>query len=162
MDKSRIIQRGTKAKFQVFVGYEGFDMVDNEFTVCLEWGLRGQVLTIDKSNMITNDGGEYFIAFDTTDMVGKVIARCIAQVPNESVGGFRQEVDEQYLCFVQSTPCASFECNCQCSGDDDHQVLYERITKSDMTSAFSVLRDATLAWLRDVNGKILRSLNISN
>ena len=160
MDKSRIIQRGTKAKFQVFVGYEGFSMVDDDFAIVLEWGMRGQTLSIPKADMITNDGGEYFIAFDTTDMVGKVKARCTSQVPDESVGGTRQEVDEQWLCFIQSDPCVLPSCGCSCSDDDDHQVLYERITTSDMTSQFSVLRDKALAWLRDVNGKILRSLNI--
>lgn len=137
MDKTRIIQQGEVAKFQVQIA--NFDMEANDFRVELIYGMRQQVVTIDKSQMLEN-GGTYYFTIDTASMVGRVTARCVWFVPDGDLnGGLREKDDEQYLCFVVTTPCPQFLTCPACT--EEHPVNYIRIEQSDIAEKYRRLAD---------------------
>ena len=137
MDKTRIIQRGEFAKFQVQI--VNFDMEANDFHVELVYGYRRTTVTIEKAQMLEN-GGLYYIIFDTADMVGRITARCTWFVPDtDAPDGYREKADEQFLCFVVTTPCPQFLTCPACA--EEHQVTYTRTDQSDIADKYQRLAD---------------------
>jgi hypothetical protein len=137
MDKTRIIQQGEEAKFQVQI--KDFDMEANDFSVELIYGYRRTTVTIEKAQMLEN-GGLYYIIFDTDGMVGRVTARCTWHVPDtDAPDGYREKTDEQYLCFVVTTPCPQFLTCPACT--DEHLVTYTRTEQSDISEKYQRLAD---------------------
>ena len=137
MDKTRILQQGEEAKFQVAI--KDFDMDENDFKVELVYGYRRTTVEIDKSQMVRSANGKYFFTFDTDGMVGRVTAVCTWQVPDtDYADGYRQETDEQYLCFVASVPCPQFISCPQC-GANDYPVTYTRTEQSSIADEYTYL-----------------------
>ena len=137
MDKTRIIQQGEEAKFQVQIA--DFDMEANDFRVELIYGYRRTTVTIEKAQMLEN-GGLYFIIFDTDGMVGRVTARCTWLVPDtDAPDGYREKTDEHFLCFVVTTPCPQFLTCPACT--DEHKVTYTRTEQSDISDKYQRLAD---------------------
>lgn len=137
MDNTRIIQQGEVVKFQVQIA--DFDMESNNFRVELIYGYRRTMVTIEKEQMIEN-GGQYYIIFDTEDMVGRVTARCVWFVPDtDAQGSEREKTDEQYLCVVVDTPCPQFLTCPACT--EEHPVTYTRTDQSDIAEKYQRLAD---------------------
>lgn len=137
MDKTRILQQGEEAKFQINI--KDFDMDANDFKVELMYGYRRTTVEIDKSQMVHSADGKYFFTFDTDGMAGRVTAICTWQVPDTDYqDGYRQETDEQYLCFVASVPCPQFISCPQC-GANDHTVTYTRTEQSSIADEYTYL-----------------------
>lgn len=137
MDNTRIIQQGEVVKFQVQIA--DFDMEANNFRVELIYGYRRTIVIIEKEQMLEN-GGQYYIVFDTDDMVGRVTARCVWLVPDTDVqGSEREKIDEQFLCFVVTTPCPQFLTCPSCT--DEHPVTYIRTEQSDIAEKYQRLAD---------------------
>ena len=138
MDKSRILQRGEEAKF--FIEIKDFDMDEYEFKVELVYGYRQTVTTIEKAQMKKSIHGRWFFVFDTDEMVGKVVARCVWRVfDDDCPDNYREEVDEQALCFVASTP---YPMLALCPApSEDRQVVYERTTESGVSELYKYLTD---------------------
>ena len=158
MDKTRIIQQGEVAKFQVQI--KNFDMEANDFRVELIYGMRQQVVTIDKSQMLEN-GGTYYFTIDTANMVGRVTARCVWFVPDGDLsGGLREKDDEQYLCFVVTTPCPQFLTCPACT--EEHPVTYIRIEQSDIAEKYRRLADCYDRPLLTVDNEYIFVLKPNN
>lgn len=137
MDKTRIVQQGEVVKFKVQIA--DFDMEANDFKVELIYGYRRTIVTIEKAQMLENSG-EYYITFDTEAMAGRVTARCAWYVPDTDIdGGVREKTDEQYLCFVVTTPCPQFLTCPAC--EDEHLVTYTRTEQSDIADKYQRLAD---------------------
>lgn len=137
MDKTRIIQQGETAKFQVQI--TNFNMEANDFRVELIFGYRRKKVTIEKNQMLEN-GGTYYFTIDTTNMVGRVTARCVWFVPDGDLsGGLREKDDEQYLCFVVTTPCPQFLTCPACT--EERPVTYTRTEQSDIAEKYQRLAD---------------------
>lgn len=137
MDKTRILQRGEEAKFRVKI--KDFSMDDGDFSLKLIYGYRRTTVEIEKSQMFKGSDGEWYFIFDTDDMTGRVTAVCSWRVPDSDCDdGYREEVDEQYLCFVAQTPCPQFvSCpNCDIS---DLRVTYVRTEQSDIADEYAYL-----------------------
>ena len=138
MDKTRILQQGEEAKFQIVI--KDFDMDANDFKVELVYGYRRTTVEIDKSQMVHSVDGKYFFTFDTDGMAGRVTAICTWQVPDTDYqDGYRQETDEQYLCFVTSVPCPQFISCPQCGASDSLPVVYTRTEQSSIADEYTYL-----------------------
>ena len=137
MDKTRIIQQGEEVKFQVQI--KDFDMEANDFSVELIYGYRRTTIAIEKAQMLEN-GGQYYIIFDTDDMVGRVTTRCTWLIPDtDTPDGYREKTDEQFLCFVVTTPCPQLLTCPACT--EEHQVTYTRTDQSDIADKYQRLAD---------------------
>ena len=140
MDKTRILQQGEEAKFQVDIA--DFNMADKEFSVTLIYGYRRTTVEILKNQMFQGADSKYYFAFDTDGMVGRVTAVCTWRVPDSDCDdGFREETDEQYLCFVANTPCPQFICAPNCD-INDHRVTYTRTETSSIADMYAYLETA--------------------
>ena len=136
MDKTRILQQGEEAKFQIAI--KDFDMESNDFQVTLIYGYRRTTQLITKGQMVHAADGKWYFTFDTDGMVGRVSIECLWQVPDtDYADGYRQETDEQYLCFVASTPCPQFVACPACT--DDHPVTYTRTEQSSIADEYTYL-----------------------
>ena len=136
MDKTRILQHGEEAKFQTAI--KDFDMEANDFQVTLIYGYRRTTQLITKGQMVHAADGKWYFTFDTDGMVGRVSIECLWQVPDtDYADGYRQETDEQYLCFVASTPCPQFVSCPACTGD--HPVTYTRTEQSSIADEYTYL-----------------------
>ena len=158
INSRNIIQQGQEAKYRIMIDREGFSQHENDFEVCLQWGMKGQELTIPKSEMMENERNEFFFVFPTKDMVGVVTARCTYYVPDlDYADGTREEVEQQPLCFVNTGVALP-----RMMGDggiyDGQHVSYERQSQSNIKSIYETLRDVTGAILRDANGLLMRAL----
>ena len=136
MDKTRILQQGEEAKFQIAI--KDFDMSANNFSLKLIYGYRRTVIDIQKDKMFDDGAGKWYFVFDTDDMVGRVTALCTWRVPDtDCPDGYREETDEQYLCFVVSTPCPQF-LSCPCD-DSSRPVKYTRTETSGVAGRYAYL-----------------------
>lgn len=139
MNTKNIIQQGTTAKYLMAFDAEGFDPATMDFRLELSWGYRQTTKVIQKSDMIEATGG-YLFELDTTEIIGKVKARCVMIYPDTDVAGSeRPDVDDQWLCFVTSNPCPNIVCCPKCDGK--HPVSYERIDESDIGEKYVRLVD---------------------
>ncbi len=136
MDKTRILMQGEEAKFHVAI--KDFDMDANSFAVTLIYGYRRVKMEITKAQMFQDGGGNWYFVFDTDGMVGRVTARCTWRVPDaDCPDGYREESDEQYLCFVATTPCPQFIACPACT--QDGRVTYTRTEESDVAGLYAYL-----------------------
>ena len=137
MDKTRILQQGEEAKFKIEI--KDFDMSDGEFKVVLVWGYRRHKMEILKSQMVNGSDGKWYFTFDTTDMVGRVNVECTWQVNDTDFpDGYREERNEQYLCFVVTTPCPKFSCP-SCDYTNNQVVTYTRTEQSSIADLYAYL-----------------------
>ena len=133
MDAKHIIQQGERAKYIVTSQREDFDFGVNDYHLEIIYGMMGSKITIEKTDFQKLD--DYWVfSFPTDNIVGKVMARMVMEI------GDRQEVDEQYIGVVISTPCPQFfKCpKCESVG---HDVTYERTEESDIGDKYAMLCD---------------------
>ena len=137
---SNVIQQGEVVKFIMAITRQDFSMATGNFQLELTWGLLGGKKVIKKADMLESTNGWVF-SFDTSDMVGPVIAKATWYYDDADVeGAVRPETDEQMLCKVVSVPCPRFMTCPACS--DDHDVTYTRTEESDIAAAYMRLVDA--------------------
>ena len=159
INSKNIIQQGEEAKYRIAIEREGFSMSENPFSVTLKWGMQGRALTIDKSEMVTDEQGKWFFTFKTADMVGVVTVECAYDVPDSDYAdGYRTEKEQQPLCFVNTSPRMPQMMRDHGGIYQGVYVSYERTLRSDKRSLFRYLRDIFQNYLRDVNGRRLRVL----
>lgn len=139
MDAKNIIPEGTLAKYKIDIKDEDFDIDRDDFTVTLNYGLQGKSITIPKDECIVAAEGCFF-SFDTSDIIGQVMANCSYHVGDYDTGGDRMVVDKQMLCFVSPVPCPRFLA-CPMCGEEEHLVEYTRIMESDATATYELLCD---------------------
>ena len=158
MNVKNIIQQGEEAKYNIRIEREGFTMQDDDFRLTLVWGMKGDHLVIQKSQMMEDEAGNWLFTFPTKEMTGMVTAVCEYDVPDSDYAdGFRTEREEQPLCFVNANVRLP-----QVMKDEGiyngRYVSYERRLRSDVRSLYVILRDVTGAILRDMNGLVQRAL----
>ena len=159
INSKNIIQQGEEAKYRIAIEREGFSMTENPFMLTLKWGMQGRTLTIDKSEMLTDESGQWFFTFPTADMVGVVTVECAYDVPDSDyLDGYRTEKEQQPLCFVNTSSRMPQMMRDHGGMYQGIYVSYERTLRSDKRSLFRYLRDIFQNYLRDVNGRRLRVL----
>ena len=133
MDSKQIIYQGERAKYIVTSQREDFDFGVNDYHLEIIYGMMGSKITIEKTDFLEIDG-QWVFSFPTNNIVGKVMARLVMQI------GERQEVDEQYIGVVISSPCPQFfRCpKCESVG---HDIAYERTEESDIGEKYAILCD---------------------
>lgn len=137
MDKTRILQQGEEAKFQIAI--KDFDMESNDFQVKLIYGYRRTTQLITKGQMVHAADGKWYFTFDTDGMVGRVTVECTWQVADtDFTDGYREERNEQYLCFIASTPCPQF-ISCPACSTSDLPVTYTRTEQSSIADLYAYL-----------------------
>lgn len=142
MDCKNILQEGDEGKYNITIKRQGFLMSRDNFQVKLSWGMLDQSMTIHKNKMLTNEAGDWFFVFDTTGMVGRVVAECSFDIPDEDYpDGFRTEVNRQFLCTVVSYPYPKRICVPAGGGCAAKVVQYERTEASDVEELYSYLVD---------------------
>ena len=105
INSKNIIQQGEEAKYRIAIEREGFSMSEHPFALTLKWGMQGPTLEIQKSEMLTDEQGNWFFTFNTADMVGVVTVECAYDVPDSDYAdGYRTEKEQQPLCFVNTSP----------------------------------------------------------
>jgi hypothetical protein len=133
MDAKQIIQQGERAKYIVTSNRQDFDFGVNDYHLEIIYGMMGAKITIEKTDFQKFDDYRVF-SFPTDNIVGKVLARLVMQI------GDRQEVDEQYIGVVISTPCPQFFMCPKCESVG-HDVTYERTEESDIGNKYAMLCD---------------------
>lgn len=120
---------------------ENFHPERDDFKVVLSWGFHMQALTILKSEMEQDYEGNYFFVFDSTEMLGRVVATCVYQMADsdQSDGVFTM-TNRQALCFVTTNPMPQFLCvpPTGCSS----WVEYERVLAPDEEQSYQYLIDS--------------------
>lgn len=159
INSKNIIQQGEEAKYRIAIEREGFSMTENPFMLTLKWGMQGRTLTIDKSEMLTDESGQWYFTFPTADMVGVVTVECAYDVPDSDYpDGYRTEKEQQPLCFVNTSVRMPQLMRDHGGIYQGIYVSYERTLRSDKRSLYRYLRDILQNYLRDVNGRRLRVL----
>ena len=133
MNAKQVIQKGERAKYIVTSNRHDFDFGVNDYHLEIVYGMMGAKITIEKTDFQKLD--DYWVfSFQTDNIVGKVMARLVMEIGN------RQEVDEQYLGVVISSPCPQFfKCpKCESVG---HDVTYTRTEESDIGEKYAILCD---------------------
>jgi hypothetical protein len=134
-----ILQQGTEAKVQVSI--KDFDMRFGDFSVSLIYGYRRTVVEIPKSAMVHDDDWNFFFTFATDGMVGKVVARCEwREMDDDYPDAWKDNVDEQYLCFVVSDPCPRFIACPACEHSD--RVTYKFTDEPNIRERYLYLCDS--------------------
>jgi hypothetical protein len=140
MDKDFIIAKGDTAKYRLIIEHADFDMRRDDFKVVLRYGLMGKQTTINKADMYCDEDGEWYMVFDTDDMVGQLLAACHYYVPDtDAPDDIREELDYQYIAFVTDNPCPHFNRCCMCPETDGH-VTYKRVWRGDVRTKYLNLR----------------------
>jgi hypothetical protein len=133
MDAKQIIQQGERAKYIVTSNHQDFDFGVNDYHLEIIYGMMGSKITIEKTDFREIDG-QWVFSFPTDEIIGKVKARLVMEIDD------RQEVDEQYIGVVISSPCPQFfRCpKCESVG---HDVTYTRTEESDIGNKYAMLCD---------------------
>ena len=137
MSENDIIQQGKKVKYIVTSRNPNFKIEEDDFRVELIHGMMGKKLVIQKSEMMYGTDGEYIMQFSTSGMVGKVVARTVYFVHDTDINpdGEREEVDEQIICFVVTTPCPIL-LNCPKCSSEGHDIHFERTEEPDIAAMY--------------------------
>lgn len=137
MSENDIIPQGKKVKYIVTSRNHNFNIEEDDFRVELIYGMMGKKLVIQKSDMMYGTDGEYIMQFSTSGMVGKVVARTVYYVHDTDIDpdGEREEVDEQVICFVVSTPCPVL-LNCPKCSSEGHDIHFERTEEPDIAAMY--------------------------
>lgn len=155
IDKTRIVSRGDVAKYKIEITHADFDQQADNFWVVLSWGMFKQNMTIEHADIKHDEDGNFFIVFDSSEMLGWVKVACHYDVPDSDVeSGTREEINYQWLCFVTAEPTPQL-CGDKEPGGDGH-VVYTRVYSGDVNTAYLNLRDCNQQNLRDSEGKQLR------
>ena len=155
MDKKWIVSKGDVAKFQIEITHADFDQQTDDFKVVLSWGMMRQSITIEHKDIKHDEDGNFFIMFDSSEMLGLVKAACIYRVPDSDMElGYREEINYQWICFVTANPTAKFCCKFEPGGDG--HVVYTRVYAADTNTSYLNLRDSNKQNLRDSEGRQLR------
>lgn len=155
MDKKWLVSQGDVAKYQIEITHADFDQQTDEFKVVLSWGMVRQSMTIEHKDIKHDEDGNFFMMFDSSEMLGLVKATCIYRVPDSDMEiGYREEINYQWLCFVTAEPTAKFCCEFEAGGDG--HVVYTRVYAGDVNTAYLNLRDSEKKNLLDINGNQLR------
>ena len=133
MNTISIIQQGERAKYIVTSNRQDFDFGENDYSLELLFGMSGRKVIIPKSGFQELDG-HWVFSFDTSEMVGKVMARLVMNIDG------RQEVDEQYIAMVITSPCPQF-LKCPKCAEVSHDVTYIRTEESDIGERYAILCD---------------------
>ena len=136
MDCTNILMQGDEAKYGILISQDSFSMESDDFEVELSWGFSGNNVVIKKEDMVFGVDGYCYFLFDTTNMTGRVTAKCTYWVPDfDCPDGLRTETDIQLLCFVCTVPLPKFACvpaKSQC----EHKVTYQRSEASDVANKY--------------------------
>ena len=137
MTEKDIIQEGEKVKYIITSRNPNFNIEEDNFYVELIYGRMGKKLTIQKSEMLYGTGGEYIMQFSTKGMLGKVTARTVFFVNDADIdpNGEREEVDEQAIAFVVTTPCPIL-LNCPKCSSEGHDIHFERTEEPDIAALY--------------------------
>ena len=137
MAELQIFQQGDKAKCIITSRNAHLDMEACDFYVELRYGMMGQKMVIQKSDMFFATDGEYVMVVDTSKMVGKVTARFVWYAIDTDIDpdNRRQEVDEQIICFVVTVPNPRLF-YCPAVSDTDHDVNYEWTQEPDIAAKY--------------------------
>ena len=136
MNEVNIVQQGEKVKYIVTSQNHNFDMELDDFYVEILYGMMGKKLVIPKSKFLYVTDGEFVMQFSTEGMIGKVTARMVWQChdTDSDPNNQRQEVDEQIIAFVVTTPCPQLLICPKCTGS--HDVKYVRTEESDIAAMY--------------------------
>lgn len=137
MADMNIFQQGDKAKFIITSQNENLDMEVCDFYVEIIYGIRQNKVVVRKSEMLYGTDGEYVLIFDTSNMIGKITARFVWYAVDTDIDpdNRRQEVDEQVIGFVVTTPCPQFLTCPKCSSEG-HDVRYECTSEPDIAAKY--------------------------
>ena len=137
MDEKNIIQQGETVKYIITSRNPNFNIEEDDFYVELLYGRMSKKITIKKSDMLYGTGGEYLMQFSTKDMIGKVTARTVYYVKDADIdpNGEREEVDEQAIAFVVTTPCPIL-LNCPKCSNEGHDIHFERTEEPDIAALY--------------------------
>ena len=137
MAEISIIQQGERVKYIVTSQNSSFNMEEDDFYVEILYGMMGKKLIIEKKDFLYGTGGEFVMLFDTTGMIGKITARMVWQQhdTDSSPNNKRQEVDEQIIAFVVTTPCPQLLICPKCSSEG-HDVRYEITEEPDVAAMY--------------------------
>ena len=126
MDKKDIIQQGEDGVYTVSIERDGFSMDEDDFSVELSYGMKGESVVIRKEDMTVKDG-KYYFSVDTSEMMQVVTATCRYGVSDDACpDGVRQEVNRQYLCAVVGMPFPLRVCVPAYDPETEAVVKYER------------------------------------
>ena len=140
------------AKYQMLIEHEDFDMMQDDFEVTLSWGCLGQSATVKKADMPCDEEGHWFLLFDSSNAIGRVMATCRYWVPDSDMSDValseqptdertRMIVDRQYIGFVTANPCPQFACECECpTHEGEPHVTYTRVWRNDVNTLYLNLR----------------------
>lgn len=155
IDKTWFVSKGDVAKFKIEITHADFNQQRDNYRVVLTWGMYRQSVTIEKADMKHDEEGNHFICFDSTEMLGLVKAACHYDVEDSDIeGGYREEVNYQWLCFVTGEPLPKL-CGTPEAGGDGH-VVYTRVYAGDVHTAYLNLRDSNKENILDSEGQQLR------
>ena len=139
MEAKDIIMQGERGKFFVRSNKWNFNFEENSFYLEILYGMMGGKITIEKSEFLYLDG-RWVFSFPTDDMIGPVKARLVMEIFDpDCPEDVRQEVDEQYIAIVVTTPCPQFLRCPACDGE--HDIVYERTEQSDIAERYARLAD---------------------
>lgn len=160
-DKDIIIQRGDVAKYQLTIEHDDYDQQRDPFFVLLHFGMTGETVRIDSSDMPHDEDGNWFLIVETAGKsVGMIKAETHYMVPDSDMAdGTREEVEWHWLGFVTESPCPQFasKCECRCDGDEENNhVRFKRVWRGDVNSAFLTLRTSDGEPVADSDGRLLR------
>lgn len=142
MDANKIIQQGETVKYKATFGRADFDPETQNFYLELHYGMMGGKVVIPKSQFLQDGESDWWLfSFDTSQMVGKVTARMVMEYADgDTASDTREEVNEQMLCFVVTSPCPRFMA-CPTCTPIDNDVTYERTEVSNLCYVFDRLTD---------------------
>jgi hypothetical protein len=153
MEAKNILMQGERGKFFVRSDKWNFNFEENSFYLEILYGMMGGKITIEKSDFLYLDG-RWVFSFPTDDMIGPVKARLVMEIFDpDCPEDVRQEVDEQYIAFVITTPCPQF-LRCPCDSGE-HEIVYERTEVSDVAERYARLCDKNGVRLMTSDGGYL-------
>ena len=153
MNAKQVIQQGERAKYFVRSDKWNFNFEENSFYLEILYGMMGGKITIEKSDFLYLDG-RWVFSFPTDDMIGPVKARLVMEIVDpDCPENVRQEVDEQYIAFVITSPCPQF-LHCPCN-KGFHEIIYERTEESDIAERYARLCDKNGIPFIDAEGGYL-------
>jgi hypothetical protein len=133
----KVFQQGDVAKCIITSRNYNLDMEACDFRIELIYGMRGNKIVIQKSEMLYGTDGEFVMTVDTSKMVGKITARFVWYAIDTDIDpdNRRQEVDEQVIAFVVTDPCPQFF-TCPKCGGEGHDVNYEWTDEPDIAAKY--------------------------
>lgn len=155
MDSKKIIAKGDTAKYQLIIHNEDFDAAENDVFVILHYGMMGATKRVNKNQMFTNEDGDLFVFFDTSDMIGTVKAETHYIVSDgDMTSGTRGIIDYQNIGIVTDSP--NPQCCKKCGCKVQEEVEWVRKQDSDLSTVFLFLRTRDQEPILDSEGKPLR------